>query len=156
MSSPVDGIVYNPHGEQIGVSAGSEPNLGRKPKRRRWWLVIPVVVVIAVAGLLAAIFLPVHSESQEIQVDSASGSSTTLSLPSSTWVTVHFDHPGSMHMSYWMNGPGGGMMFNHQGLSGGDSYSFWSSGGSYRCWAGYADMGQGIMPVWVNASWGLI
>lgn len=130
--------------------------MGRKPKRRRWWLVITIVLVVAVVGVLAAIFIPVHSESQEVQVTSASGSSTTLSFPSSAWVTVHFDHRGSMPMTYWMNGPGGGMMFNHQGMMGGDSYSFWSTGGSYRCGAGYAGMGQGMTPVWVNATWGLI
>ncbi len=117
---------------------------------------IAVLLVVAGIGVPAAIFVPVHSESQEIQVTSASGSSTSLSLPSSTWVTVHFDHPGSMPMTYWMNGPGGGMMFNHHGMMGGDSYSFWSNGGSYRCWAGYSGMGQGRMPVWVNATWGLV
>ena len=138
------------------MSAEPVPAPRSKPKRRRGWLVVVVVVVVAIAGLLTALFVPVHSESQEIQVTSASGSSASLSLPSSTWVTVHFNHAGSMSMSYWMNSPGGGMMFNHQGMMGGDSYSFWSSGGSYRCWAGYSGMGQGMTPVWVNATWGLI
>ena len=138
------------------MPAASEPALGRKPRRRRWWLVIVTVLVVTIVGVLAAIFVPIHSESQEIPVSSASGSSATLSLPSSTWVTVHFNHAGSMPMAYWMNGPGGGMMFDHQGMMSGDSYSFWSSGGSYRCWAGYSGMGQGMTPVWVNATWGLI
>ena len=115
-----------------------------------------MVIVVAVAGLLAAIFIPVNSESKQIQVTSVSGSSTTLSLPSSTWVTIRFSHDGSMPMMYWMEGPGGGMMFDHHGMMGGDSYSFWSNGGSFECWAGYEGGGQGMTPVWVNATWGLL
>ena len=61
-----------------------------------------------------------------------------------------------MPMMYWMEGPGGGMMFDHHGMMGGDSYSFWSNGGSFECWAGYEGGGQGMTPVWVNATWGLL
>lgn len=105
---------------------------------------------------MAAIFVPVYSASAEIQVTSASGSSATLSIPSGVWVTVHFDHRGNMPMEYWMNGPGGGMMFNHHGMMDGDGYSFWSNGGGYHCWAGYSGDWQGMGPVWVNATWGLL
>ena len=138
------------------MSAAPPTRLDRKPRKHRLLLIIVVVIVVAVAGLLAAILVPVHSESREIQVTSASGSSATLSLPSSAWVTIHFSHYGSMPMMYWMEGPGGGMMFNHHGMMGGDSYSFWSSGGSFECWAGYQGSGAGMTPVWVNATWGLI
>ena len=138
------------------MSAAGETVAPQKPKRRRFWFVIVVVLVVVVAGLLAAIFVPVHSESKQIEVSSTTGSSATLSLPQSAWVTIHFAHPGNMPMMYWMNEPGGGMMFNHRGMMGGDSYSFWSSGGSYQCWAGFEGGGYGMTPVWVNATWGLI
>ena len=138
------------------MSVGPTTSGGERPRKRRWWLVITVVLVVAVAGVLAAIFIPVHSSSQVIQVTSTSGSSATLSLPASSWVTLHFDHPGTMAMRYWMNGPGGGMMFNHQGMMNGDTYSFWSGGGNFQCWAGYAISGSGVTPVWVNATWGMI
>lgn len=115
-----------------------------------------VVLVVVVAGLLAAIFVPIHSSSKEIQVASDSSASATFTFPQATWVTVHFDHPGAMRMSYWMNGPGGGMMFRHGGMMSGDSYSFWSNGGSFECWAGYQGGPSGASPVWVNATWGLL
>ena len=111
-------------------------------------------VGVAVAGLLDAIFVPVNSESRQIQVTSDAGASATLSLPSSTWVPLQFSHHGSMPMMYWMEGLGGGMMFPHQGMMGGDSFSFWSNSGNFRCWAGYE--GAGMTPVWVNATRGLL
>ena len=129
---------------------------GERPRKRRWWLVITVVLVVAAAGVLGAIFLPAHSSSEVILVSSTSGSSATLSLPPSSWVTVHFDHPGAVSMRYWMNGPGGGMMFNHQDMMNGDSCSFWSGGGNFQCWAGYGSATQGTTPVWVNVTWGMI
>jgi uncharacterized membrane protein len=139
----------------MSAAAGTTPPA--KPKRRRRLLVIIVVVVVAVAGLVAAIFVPVNSESKEIQFTTANSASATLSLPQSAWVTVHFDHHGSTPMSYWMDGAGGGgMMFNHQGMMGGDSYSFWSNGGDYMCWASYGGGAPGMSPVWVNATWGLL
>lgn len=138
------------------MDAGPTSRDRPRPRKRRWWLVITVVLVVAVAGVLGAIFLPVHSESQVIEVTSTSGSGATFALPSSSWVTVHFAHPGPMAMTYWMNGPGGGMMFHHPGMMSGDSYSFWSGGGSYQCWAGYAGAGPGMTPVWVNVTWGMV
>ncbi|HYA70752.1 MAG TPA: hypothetical protein VEH28_05225 [Thermoplasmata archaeon] len=117
---------------------------------------IVVVAVVAVAGLLAAVLVPVNSESKEIQLTSSSGASATLSLPQSAWVTVHFSHSGNMPMMYSMNGPGGGMMFNHHGMMGADTYSFWSNGGNYQCWAGYEGQWRGMSPVWVNATWGVL
>ena len=128
----------------------------RRPTRRRILVIVIVVLLVTIGGLLAAIFIPFHSESKQIQVSSSSGTSASLSFPGSTWVTVHFSHAGSMPMAYWMNGPGGGMMFNHHGMMGGDTYSFWSSGGDYQCWAGYASTGSGMTPVWVNATWGIL
>ena len=139
------------------MSAGAKTNAPPNPKRRRILLAVVVVVVVAVAGLLAAIFVPLNSESKQIQFATATSASATLSLPQSAWVTVHFEHHGSMPMSYWMNGAGGGgMMFNHQGMMSGDSYSFWSNGGDYMCWASYSGGGPEVSPVWVNATWGLL
>lgn len=48
------------------------------------------------------------------------------------------------------------MMFNHQGMMNGDTCSFWSGRGSYHCLAGYASGGQGMTPVWVIVTWGMI
>jgi len=138
------------------VSGSIEPPQEPKRRKSRRLLVVLVVVVIVGAGLLAALFVPYNSESKEIQVTSSSGTSTTLSLPDAAWVTVHFEHPGPMAMAYWMNGPGGSMMFHHGGMMGGDSYSFWSNGGDFQCGAGYEETGQGMTPVWVNATWGLL
>ena len=139
------------------MSAAAGTSVPPKPKRRRLLLLVVVVAIVAVAGLLAAIFVPINSESKEIQFTSANSASATLSLPQSAWVTVHFDHHGSTSMSYWMDGAGGGgMMFNHGGMMGGDSYSFWSNGGDYICWASYSGGGPGMTPVWVNATWGAL
>lgn len=58
-------------------------------------------------------------------------------------------------MVYWMNGPSGAM-FNHSMMRSGDTLSFWSWGGTYRCGAGYLGSDSGSMTVWVNASWGML
>ena len=47
------------------------------------------------------------------------------------------------------------MMFDHSMMGGSDSYSFWSWGGTYECGAGYYGTGPGMMPVWINATWGV-
>jgi hypothetical protein len=60
-----------------------------------------------------------------------------------------------MSMHYWMQGSGG-MMFDHPMMGGSDTYSFWSWGGTYQCGAGFTGSGYGSMPVWVNATWGLL
>jgi uncharacterized membrane protein len=138
------------------MSFAAGPDAKRSSRKIRWLLIAVVVLGVVIAGLLAAIFVPYNSESKEIQVSSSDASSATFSLPQAAWVTVHFAHHGMMAMMYWMNGPGGGMMFNHRGMMGGDSYSFWSGGGSFQCWAGYDGAGQGVTPVWVNATWGLL
>ena len=130
-------------------------NAAAPAHRRRLWVVVVVLAIVA-SGVLAAIFVPVNRASRQIQVDSAAGAVATLSLPANVWVTVQFEHRGGPTMGYWMNGPGGGMMFRHGGMMGGDGYSFWSSGGPYQCWAGYWGNWSGSTYVWVNATWGLL
>lgn len=137
------------------MSAPIPSDTGPAPKKHRRLAVVTVVVVVIVAGLLAAIFIPYNSQSKEIQVSPGAPASATFTLPAANWVTVHFDHHGAMSMMFWMNGPGG-MMFNHRGMMSGDSYSFWSGGGDFQCWAGYDGGGQSRTPVWVNATWGLL
>jgi len=125
-------------------------------KRRRRILAVVLVVVIALGVTLALLIVPYHSSSQEIQVASGAGATTSLTVPTAGWVTVHFSHPSAMmSMRYWMQGPGG-MMFDHSMMSGSDSYSFWSWGGTYQCGAGYTGSGYGMMPIWVNATWGIV
>jgi hypothetical protein len=126
-------------------------------KRRRRWVVVAVVVAIVAGVFLALVFVPYNSVSKQIQVTSGSSATTSLSIPQPGWVTIHFDHPYGMGMSmhYWMQGSGG-MMYDHSMMGGGDSYSFWSWGGSYECGAGYAGTGPGMMTVWVNATWGML
>ena len=141
------------------MSTGVERTITKRPSVRRRWLTLTIALVGVAAGLVAAVFVPVTSESKEVPVTTTGGESTTLSVPASVWVTIDFDHPGSMPMAYWMEGPGGGMMFHHRGMMGGDSSSFRSNGGGFRCWAGYDEFGtggQGMAPVWVNATWGLL
>ncbi len=125
--------------------------------RRRKLAVVLVTLAVVAVGLVAAIFVPVHSASREISLSSGTSAGTTFNFPQAAWVTVHFDHPGAMPMEYWMSGPGGGMMFHHGAAGNGDSYSFWSNGGSFECWAGFAGGPQGPSDtVWVNATWGLL
>ena len=131
------------------------PDPPRSARRRRWKVGLGIALVVA-ASLLAAVFVPVHAESHQIEVSSASDANTSFSPPGGVWVTVHFVHPGPMRMMYGMEGPRGGMMFQHRGMAGGDSYSFWSNGGAFHCWAGYDGPGPGPTPVWVNATWGLL
>jgi hypothetical protein len=126
-------------------------------KRRRRVVTVVVAVVIIVGVLLALIFVPYNSASKEIRVSSGSGTTTSLTILEAGWVSIHFDHPYRMGMSmhYWMQGSGG-MMFDHSMMAGSDSYSFWSWGGTYTCGAGYAGSGYGTMPVWINATWGIL
>jgi len=126
-------------------------------KRRRRTIVVLVTVVVISGLLLGLIFVPYDSSAQEIQVTSGAGTTTALTIPHAGWVTVHFDHPYRMGMSmhYWMQGSGG-MMMDHSMMGGADSYSFWSWGGTYQCGAGYSGFGSGMMPVWVNATWGVL
>ncbi len=138
------------------VAAPGAPALAPKPSRRRWVLAIVAVVVVALVAVLAGVYVPVHSLSTEVQVTSLSGASSTIPLPASVWVTVHVYHHGSMPMSYHMDGPEGGMMYDRQGMMDGDSYAFWSNGGSYSCWAGYSSGWGGATPVWFNATWGML
>jgi hypothetical protein len=121
-----------------------------------------VAAVVVVTAFLAMILVPVQSASKEIQVSPRSSATADLSIPRAGWVTVHFDHVGGSAgmmagsgMTYWMDGPSG-MMFNHSMMRADDSYSFWTWGGTYRCGAGYAGLGPGMMDVWVNASWGML
>jgi len=113
------------------------------------------VLVVVVAGLLAAIFVPFSSASKQIQVVPGSSASVDLTIPEAAWVTVHFDHHGTMAMMYWMEGSCG-MMFNHRGMMQGDAYSFWTGGGTFHCWAECDGAGAGPSTVWVNATWGLL
>lgn len=128
-------------------------------RRTRFWVGVVAAMLVS-ASLLALVFLPARSASKEISVSSEASATTVFSFAGPTWVTVHFDRHGSMGMQYWMTGPGG-MMFNRSmmgsGMMGGsDSYSFWTWGGDYRCGAGFSGAESGSMPVWVNASWGLL
>jgi hypothetical protein len=131
--------------------------LERPVSRKRRRIVVAVVTAAIVVGvLLALIFVPYNSTSKEIQVASGTGATTSLTIPQAGWVTVHFSHPSRMmSMHYWMQGSGG-MMFDHSMMGGSDVYSFWSWGGTYTCGAGYAGSGYGTMPVWVNATWGIL
>ncbi len=126
-------------------------------KRRRRLVTVVVAVVIVLGVLLTLIFVPYDSSAKEIQVTSGPGTTTSLTIPEAGWVTVHFDHQYRMDMSmhYWMQGSGG-MMMDHSMMSGSDSYSFWSWGGTYQCGAAYSGGGFGTMPVWVNATWGVL
>jgi hypothetical protein len=138
------------------MSQPSGDNSRPASTRRRRVLVVAATVAIIVGGLLALIFVPYNSASKEIQVSSATGATTSLTIPQAGWVTIHFSHPsGMMAMHYWMQGSGG-MMFDHSMMGGSDSYSFWSWGGTYQCGAGYSGSGSGMMPVWVNATWGML
>lgn len=126
-------------------------------KRRRRLVTVVVAVVIILGVLLTLILVPYNSSTQEIQVTSGTGATTSLAIPVAGWVTVHFDHPYrvGMSMHYWMQGSGG-MMMDHSMMGGSDSYSFWSWGGTYQCGAGFEGSGYGTMPVWVNATWGIL
>ncbi|MDE1819491.1 MAG: hypothetical protein KGJ23_00235 [Euryarchaeota archaeon] len=128
----------------------------RKGRKRVAILVAVVVVVAALAAVLAAIYLPVNSASQKVLVSTAGGSTASMALPSSVYATMHASYHGAEPMMYSMNGPGGGMMYNHARMTDGDSYSFWSNGGMYECWAGYQSGGYGPVPVWFNATWGML
>ncbi|MGA7862334.1 MAG: hypothetical protein WCB19_10870 [Thermoplasmata archaeon] len=143
------------------------PEAGAKPgsKRRRRAILVIVTVAIIAGVLLAMVFVPYNSTSKEIQVSAGTSATATLSIPEAGWVTVHFDHPSGMAMQYWMcsGSPGSrcmqgssGMMFDHSMMEGSDSYSFWTWGGTYQCGAGYTGSGYGMIPVWVNASWGML
>lgn len=132
-----------------------EPLSPRRPSKRRWWLVVTILAVVVVVALLGLIFIPVHSQSQQVSVSTGASADASFTLPAASWVTVHFSHPGTMAMMYWMSGSSG-MMFDHRGMMGGDSYSFWSNGGTFHCWAAFDGAGYGPTPVWMNATWGLL
>lgn len=126
----------------------------REKKRRR----APTVIVAAliVAGVLFSLAVVPHNfESKEIQVPSGTSATTSVTIPQAGWVTVHFDHPSGMAMRYWMQGSGG-MMYDHSMMDGSDMYSFWSWGGTYECGAASEGSGAGMMPVWVNVTWGML
>ncbi len=121
-------------------------------------LLIASLAAVAAVVLVAVFFffVPYHTSSQQVTVVSGGSSYATLTIPQPGWVTVRFGHPGGMSMSYWMNGPSG-MMFNHSMMAGGgDSYSFWSWGGTYRCGMSMGPGGFGTTSVWVNASWAML
>lgn len=137
--------------------------LGSAPvatRRRRRFVVIGAVALVLAVTVLALVFVPYGSASQVVQVSPGSTGTTQLTIPHAGWVTVHFDHPtgrgmGGVSMHYWMQGSGG-MQFDHTMMGGTDSSSFWSWGGTYACSAAYAGPMAGTMPVWVNATWGVL
>jgi hypothetical protein len=140
------------------MAAPSEETKGPGSTRRRRTIRAIVAVSVGVVTLIALLFVPVGSSSQVIQVTPGSSASTVLTIPHAGWVSVHFDHPSGMAMRYWMQGSSG-MMYDHSMMGGAgasDSYSFWSWGGAYECGAGYLGSGSGTMPVWVNATWGVL
>ena len=129
----------------------------RTPSTRRRRVIFAIVITVIIVGaLLVLVFIPYNSTAKEFQVSSGAGTTASLTVPQAGWVTVHFDHPYRMGMSmhYWMQGSGG-MMMDHSMMGGSDTYSFWSWGGTYQCGAGYSGSGSGMMPVWVNATWGM-
>ena len=143
----------------MGGPPSPSPSSPTVPRRHRWLQLAVIVVVIVGVTLLALIFVPYHTASKELRFAPGGSASTDLSISQAGWVTVHFSRGGGMMggagMMYWMDGPSG-MMFNHSMMAGGDSYSFWSWGGTYHCGAGYPGSGSGMMDVWVNATWGMI
>ena len=125
-------------------------------------------MVVVVAALF---FVPANTQSNELKVASTGSAYSNLSIPRPSWVTVHFDHAGGGCMNYGMyngmgSGMGGGMgggpgmMFDHPCMTGGDSYSFGTWGGTFQCWASYGGapgaMGRASMPVWVNVTTSLL
>jgi hypothetical protein len=127
------------------------------PKDRRRLIGAVTTLAIAVGVLITLTFVPYYSVSKVIQVSSGTSATTTLTIPRAAWVTVHFDHPSEMGMSmnYWMHGSNG-MRFDDSMMGGSDSYSFWSWSGTYQCGASYTGSESGSMPVWVNATWGVL
>lgn len=123
--------------------------------RGRGWWVLPVVLSVAATGLLGAVLVPVHSESQEVLVRPASLVSTTFSVPQVAWVTVSFSHPGPTAVMYGMDGPSG-TTFTHRGSLTADSYSFGTWGGTFHCWVEYEVAASQVSPIWVNVTWGLL
>jgi hypothetical protein len=127
------------------------------------WLRVSVVVVAIVLISLTGLFIiPANSVSKQVQFAPGSSATANISVPRPAWVSVHFDKVGGYGgmmggsgMVYWMQGPSG-MMFNHSMMRSGDSYSFWTWGGTFHCGAGYAGTGSNTISVWVNASWGVL
>jgi len=66
-----------------------------------------VTAVIVASALLALMFVPYPSASNEIQVSPGSSATTAITIPQVGWVAVHFSHPSGMAMHYWMDGLGG-------------------------------------------------
>lgn len=130
---------------------------GPRSGRRRRAILVVVAVAMLSGVLLALAFVPYGSASEHILISPGSPAIAAISIPHAGWVTIHFEHPGGMGMGmhYWMQGSSG-MMMDHSGMGGSDSYSFWSWGGTYDCGAGYEGSGSGMMPVWVNATWGML
>jgi hypothetical protein len=123
--------------------------------RLRRTLVIVLLVTFVIVGLLAAVFVPVSSASNEIQIAPGEINGTSITIPHAAWVSVHLDPRGKMAMTYGMDGSNG-RMFDHAGRMGRDSYSFSSWGGTYRGWAEMLGEGPGSTSVWVNVTWGLL
>lgn len=117
-----------------------------------------MVVLVVAVGLIASVFAPFHSTALELKLLPGSAAAANFSVPQSSWVTVHIEHRGSMSMTYWMDGPTGGAMFDHRGMMGQDaySYSFGTWGGPFQCWAEYGGNGSVMTTVWVNVTWGLL
>lgn len=137
----------------MSANAPGRPNAhGRRSFR---WRAVTLGIGVAAVVVLVLLFVPGHSSSQQIQVTPSSPGLATIVIPSAGWVTVHFDHPRTMMMIDWMGGPGG-MMFNHSMMSGGDSYSFWSWGGTYHCGMAYRFAESAPTTVWVNTTWGVL
>lgn len=135
-------------------ASGGRAEPPRRP-RPRWLVPVIALAVVVAVTLVGLVFIPYHTTSTVLFVSSGRSATADLSIPQAGWVSVHFEHRAGMAMTYWMGG-GGGMMFNHSMMQGQDSYSFWTWGGTFTCGAFYAGSGGGMVPVWVNATWGLI
>lgn len=105
---------------------------------------------MATLALVGVFFVPAHASSSPLVVGAYGSASVDLNFPGPGWVTVRFAHGPGPGMTDWMAGPHGDM-FHHSMMHGGDSYGFWTWGGTYRC--GIENPSSTGMSGWVNATW---
>lgn len=149
-SEPIDAPLEYALGLRSRMSVPSEAGARPRDKKRS------KALTVIVAGVLFALaFVPYNTESKEIHVTSGASATTSVTIPQAGWVTVHFDHPSGTAMRQWMEGSGG-MLHDHSMMEKSDSYSFWTWGGTYECGAAFEGSGAGTMPVWGNASRGML
>lgn len=153
-------IVQVAHVPTMAANGKEDPAQGRRTSRTG--LRLGLAALVAVTVVLGLIFVPVSSSATQVHFSAGSSATTTLTIPRPTWVTIRFDRVGGYGgmmagsgMVYWMDGPSG-MMFDHSMMRSGDSYSFWTWGGTFHCGTGYVGSGNSVISVWVNATWGML